>query len=516
MSAVAALAAVVVPSPRRSGLPVDGAVDVLPELYVPEASQWLSTSASRLAFDGYSWMQAVHWVAGSGLYVPRRHQKTGPRKFDVTTVRIAQELTAFLQCRPGIELLMARTGLCRRTVNYHLRMLRETGLIAWVAMGTRETGGERKASEFVLMVPPEFDAALGIRTVQRHEAAPDYVRAVAGISQAGRKLMAKLGEKASRKVRKPRRKATSKRSSKASKPVPATGAQGAGEAAEKAASEPDSGNGCCTPMQSGTSTVSTAGSTPDPSEDELASGQPKSSPPKKSKRGPRKLNAVGRRFQLAGELMRRLPWLRVADKARIAWAVNEVSDAGWTADDVLACLDLRQEPPGGVRRASGFLAARMRGMATMPGWTTREQRNIQVDHRNAAVDAARKDRIAQVRNQQERTEGAWQMPRSAAVRREVDQLLGQALAPKPAAVDGTDGLPELASPQDLTEAELREMRRAAAAELMSGETTLIGMAVDWWGPVAAERIYGADLVHRARLLDGTTSLTTLATNRGQQ
>ena len=45
------------------------------------------------------------------------------------------------------------------------------------------------------------------------------------------------------------------------------------------------------------------------------------------------------------------------------------------------------------------------------------------------------------------------------------------------------------------------MRRAAAAELMSGETTLISMAVDCWGPAAAERIYGTGLVHRARRVD---------------
>ncbi|SHN34724.1 hypothetical protein SAMN05216499_14151, partial [Actinacidiphila paucisporea] len=222
MSTAAATAAVRVPSPRRPGLPVDGAVDVLPEpavlpeLFVPDASHWLSTSASRLAMDSYSWMQAVHWVAGSGLYKPRRHHESGPRSFGATTVRVAQELAKFLQCRPGIELLMARTGLCKRSVENHLRMLRETGLLVWVFQGTREKGGDRKASEFVLVVPPEFDAALGIRTVQRHEAAPDYTRAVAGIGEAGRETMAKLAKKAARKVRKPKKKPSSRRSAKAS------------------------------------------------------------------------------------------------------------------------------------------------------------------------------------------------------------------------------------------------------------------------------------------------------------
>lgn len=150
----------------------------------------------------------------------------------------------------------------------------------------------------------------------------------------------------------------------------------------------------------------------------------------------------------------------------------------------------------------------------MPGWLTRQQRAVQVDHRNATVDAARKDRIQQVRNSQERTENAWQTPRSAAVRREADQLLGEAFAPKPPA-DDCEGLPELSGPQDLTAAEVAEMRRAAAAELMSGQTSLISMAVEWWGPAAAERIYGG-LVHRARQLASMTSLSEFGIDRGQQ
>jgi hypothetical protein len=168
-----------------------------------------------------------------------------------------------------------------------------------------------------------------------------------------------------------------------------------------------------------------------------------------------------------------------------------------------------------VRRPSGFLADRLRGMATMPGWNTPEQRAAQVDHRDAAVEADRAHRIEQVRSEYQRCEGAWQMPRSRAVRREVDHLLSQALAPSaPAAGDMPDELPALDSPQALTETEVRQMRRAAAAELMSGETALIGMAMQWWGRQVAERIYGADLVHRARLLDRTTSLTVLAPQRG--
>ncbi|MFB6992853.1 transcriptional regulator, partial [Streptomyces sp. NPDC056304] len=167
------------PAPRPA---VDGAdaVAVLPALYVPEASQWLTTSTGRIALDGYSWLQAVHWVAGSGLYEPRRHRSHGPRSFGLTTVRVAQELAQLSPCRPGIEYLMRRTGLAERAVEYHLGMLRETGLLAWIVKGTRVSGGPAQASEFARMIPVEFDAALGIRTVQRDEDAPAYTRAVSG------------------------------------------------------------------------------------------------------------------------------------------------------------------------------------------------------------------------------------------------------------------------------------------------------------------------------------------------
>ncbi|MEU7031416.1 hypothetical protein AB0A60_32570 [Streptomyces sp. NPDC046275] len=118
MSAVTAEASAAVPVPRGS---VDDSVVTMPELWVPEASQWLSSSAGRMAADGFSWMQAVHRVAGSGLY-----------------------------------------------------------------------SGPAQASEFARVIPPEFDRALGIRTVQRDEDAPAYTRAASGIAEAVRELMAKM------------------------------------------------------------------------------------------------------------------------------------------------------------------------------------------------------------------------------------------------------------------------------------------------------------------------------------
>jgi hypothetical protein len=511
------------PPAGDSGPSVEATV-VEPELFVAEAFQWLSTSTGRLAGDGYSWLQAVHWVAGSGLYRPRRHRQDGPAGFSRSTLLIAQELAGFVQCRPGIDLLMRRTGLKKRMVEYHLQMLREAGLLVWIAKGTRVRGGKGMASEFGLVIPPAFDRALGIRTVQRHAGAPEYTRAVAGICEAGRTLMAGLGKKAARKVRRPRRKPAVKRSAQALLPASVAATARVEHRVQESAQGPDSAVGRgdrCTPLGGGTSAVSTAGSTPLPSEDERASGQSTSLPPRTSSRrtgrgrAARRLNSVGRRFALARELMQRVPWLRSADRARIAWVVGEVCDAGWTVEEVLACLDLRQEPPGGVRRASGFLAARMRGMTTMPGWTTKQQRQVQVDHRTAAVDAARRERITQIRDRQERTEAAWQPPRDAAARREVDQDLSRVLAPKPRIAADAPGLPELAGPHELTAAERAQQRRAAAAELMAGETTLIGTAVDCWGAAAAERIYGAALMHRARQLAGLTSLARFGIDREQ-
>ncbi len=270
MSSVAAPAAVLLPSPRPSV--DDEGVSVLPGLYVPEASQWLSTSSSRIAGDGYSWMQAVHWVAGSGLYKPRRHRSHGPRSFGPTTVRVAQELAQLFPCRPGIEYLVRRTGLSERSVEYHLAMLREAGLLAWIVKGTRVSGGPAQASEFARMIPVEFDAALGIRTVQRDADAPAYTRAVSGIAEAGRELMAKLAKKAARKVRKPRSKTSSKARAKAS-------VRGAEQGRVTAVSDEVR----CTPMQVGTSTVSSAGGTSLPLRASSQAG-PASPPPRRSPR----------------------------------------------------------------------------------------------------------------------------------------------------------------------------------------------------------------------------------------
>ena len=443
-----------VASPGRPAENLAGSTMAPGPLWAPEHERWASATAGRIALDGYSWLQAVVWVAASGLYEPRRQH--GPR-FGDTTVEIARLLAELDPCRPGVAYLMRRTGLSRRTVQYHLEMLREAGLLAYVAIGTRVAGEGNQASEYVLVVPPVFDQALGVRTVGEGPR-----RRPCGIAEAGRKAMGALGRKAAARRRRKRRATSSSSRTR------------------------------CTPMQGGSSTSSTTGITPHPSEGKLASGKHTSPSPKKTKRGPHKLNTTGRRHQLAGELMRQVPWLRSASRDRISWVISEAADAGWTCDEVLACLDLRQQPPNGVRRASGFLAARLRGMTTMPGWTTRKQRNLQVDHRNAAVDAARKNRIKQERDQQERSESDWQPPTSPKVQRLVNEAFTQVTDRQAHQRKEIAKIHEGDSPLDLeqlTEDDVVDLQAIAQAN-----PALITSLIESAGEHYARRLYSNDLV----------------------
>ncbi|MEU0271858.1 transcriptional regulator [Streptomyces sp. NPDC006307] len=508
MSAVVALAAVIVPAPRPA---VDDAVavTVLPGLFVPEARQWLSTSAGRIAPEGYSWMQAVHWVAWSGLYKPRRHRSHGPRSFGPTTVRVAQELAQLFPCRPGIEYLVRRTGLSERSVEYHLGMLREAGLLAWIVKGTRVSGGPAQASEFARMIPVEFDVALGIRTVQRDEDAPAYTRAASGIAEAGRELMATLARKASRKVRKPRAKTSSKRS-----------ATGARKAAEQGVVTAVLDETRCTPMQVGTSTSSSAAGTSIPPESKLASGASEFSTPKKSKAtagvgGRRKLNKIGRRFQLARELTEQVEWLRGCSVPRIAWVARGVADAGWTVSEVQAWLHVRGEATR-VRRGSGLLAVLLAGAVTV--LDTPAKRAAAVEQWHASQEARRRHRIEAVRAERERHDGAWDSPADVALKRELEVAFARindaARNLHPTVAYGSDDHAKAGTePFEISERERVSMREEAHAQLRLGSTDLIEDMVYALGCTEAERLFGEDLVRRAQQLDGfsRSSLTTYQT-----
>ncbi|QGZ53409.1 transcriptional regulator (plasmid) [Streptomyces sp. QHH-9511] len=419
-------------------------------LAVPAARQWISETTGRIAPDAYSWMQAVHWVGGSGLYEPSRSH--GP-KWGPTTVVIAQEMSALAECRPGVDYLARKLGVAERTVQYHLDMLREAGLLVYRSKGTRAAGRVRLASVFERVIPVEFDQALGIRTVQRDEAAPAYTRVPVGIAEQGRTLIGKLAKKAARKVR--RKRSRTRRTAGLD----------------------------CTPMQVGTSTVSSTGVTPLPSESKLASGKKSSPTPKQQKPKARKLNQVGRRYQLARELISQVPWLGNASVARIAWVVRHVADAGWSVDEVRAFLALAADPE--ARRPSALLAYRLKGAHLL--WDTNAKRA-------AAVDAWRDCRKATAGRHAE-----WEVqqpgpPSSRAVQR----LFAEAAAAVDAQllddqhVTVVDAGTELAL-EDLPRDVVIDMRAAAQADL-----TLITAALETgMSERDARRLYTNQLVDRA-------------------
>jgi DNA-binding transcriptional ArsR family regulator len=319
-----------------------------PARLIPAAEQWVSTTLGRAVTDPYSWMQAVHWVHGAGIH----------KRFNVTTVRLAQLLAELSPCRPGVEYLMRRLELSERAVQYHLAALRETGLLVYVSRGTRRRGQLPQASVFERTVPSAFDVALGIRCT------PDGLRRrVVGIAEHGRALIAKLGRKAARKVRKPRRKA-----------APAAVAR-------------------CTPMEGG-SVLPSLSHSPTSVPLETSGGNSEQHTGNGTKGAPRRLNKVGRRFRLAGEVRARVRWLARTPLARIAWCLTEVSDAGWTADEVEAWLQLVPSPSV-ILRPSGVLAHRMQGAALVWADPAGRRRALEANRDSALAARERHEESAQ-------------------------------------------------------------------------------------------------------------------------
>lgn len=429
-------------------------------LWTPEAGQWVSTTTGRIASDGYGWMQAVHWVADGGHYRPRRAH--GPA-FGDTTVRIANELVRFSPCRPGVDYLARRLGLSERTVQYHLQMLRQAGLLAYVQRGTRVRAQGRRASEFARIVPAAFDHCLGVRVI-----GTGVRRRPVGMAEAGRAEMAALGRKAVRSARRRRPRAGRRR-------VPAR----------------------CTPRGVATLALSPTGDTRLPSEAKLGRGNPPTPTSRTSTSKTGRLNAVGRRFRLAAELIRRVGWLGRSSTPRIAWIVRHVADAGWTADEVLAWLHTRGEADL-VRRPSGLLATLLQGAETL--LDTPQKRAM-------AVEDWRDSRAAG-----ERRHRGWLPATNAPRSRAVRELVTTALVPRPR----TDLRPAPAAPRatldgrPLAPADTALLRETARAEFMLGDSTLVRSAVRAWGSERAAEVYGEELVRRVLGLARATGLLTLA------
>ncbi|MFI9331918.1 hypothetical protein ACIGZJ_30805 [Kitasatospora sp. NPDC052868] len=305
---------------------------------VPAPQQWVSTTPGRIVTDTYSWLQAVHWVHGAGIApVPPK----GP-KFGLTTVRIAQELTKLTEVRPGVAYLMQVLKLGERTVQYHLAHLRATGLLAYIEAGTRlprtedRTWVARRTSHFALTVPQAYDQALGIRTTGKGP-----TRRMTGIAEAGRQTIARLGKLASKAVRRRRKKATASRTR-------------------------------CTPMVGGTATASDPDVPPAGPLEGNAPNRTRQQQTSKTRKG----NKITRRFRLAAQLKERVLWLSGTTVARMSWVLSEVSDAGWTVDEVQAWLALR-DAPHDLRRGSGLLASRLVGATVV--WPTPAARRRAVE-----------------------------------------------------------------------------------------------------------------------------------------
>lgn len=297
-------------------------------LNVAPACQWISTTTGRIATDGHSWLTAVHWAADpkTKRYTPTRNH--GPRAMNTTTIVIAQELANLKTCRPGIAYLARKAKCSDRTVEYHLGMLREAGLLAYRSKGGRVAQGQDEASVYERIIPVTFDEALGIRTVGE-----GVQRRPIGAAAEHRKTIGKLAKQAARKVRRPRRRT------------------------------PVSGEARCTLMKGGTSGSFPTGRSIPPSETGLASGDSTHPTPKKATSRPRKLNRVGRRYQLAQELIANVPWLSRASAPRISWIARHCADAGWQWQEVQAAAEERG-PIGEVdsHRPSGLLAYRLKGV----------------------------------------------------------------------------------------------------------------------------------------------------------
>ncbi|MFB7867710.1 hypothetical protein [Streptomyces sp. NPDC056069] len=204
---------------------------------------------------------------------------------------------------------------------------------------------------------------------------------------------------------------------------------------------------------------------------------------------------MGRRFQLARELTQELDWLRGCSVARIAWVARGVADAGWSVADVRGWLHLRGEASR-VRRGSGLLAVLLTGAETV--LDTPAKRAAAVEESRGAQEAARRQRIRQVRARAERYQGDWDAPTSRAVQRQVSEAFAAAFRPKGhASAPDSDALPEVAGVEGLEAAEVAQARAEARLRLMAGDTSLVTVAVDAMGRACAEQLYGADLVRRA-------------------
>ncbi|MFE3553356.1 hypothetical protein ACFXKW_00505 [Streptomyces sp. NPDC059193] len=422
-------------------------------------AQSVERTGSRRA-EPRAWLRSVVWLVGAGP-----HPQAGP-----STVKVAEDLASRMDFSLSLVLYdldgtVARTGLSRATVKRHVRYLRELGALVWVRHGSKRNlrlpgrAYTATATIYGAVIPPVYDAAMGHRLV-----GSGYHARVCGVTEAGRAQAVGAARAAAKPNRKPKWKTERK--------------QAAGER-RRAGREPHS-------LGRYPQSSSAAGTFP---------------PPEKSRR----LNRFGTRLRLAVQLIAQVTWLRGCSVRRIAWVARHVADAGWSVVDVLAWLYFRGGTAiGHVHRASGLLATLLAGAEA--ALSTPEKRNSLVEDWRRSQEAMRRHRVPYVRHQREAFDGDWQAPSDPAVRQHVIDAYATAFRPaghtSPGGAD--DGVPQ---PQytsirweDLDREELAEGRALVERQLLAGDPSTVVNAVHLVGRPTAERLYGADLVHRAEQL----------------
>ncbi|MFJ4152003.1 hypothetical protein ACIP10_31130 [Streptomyces galbus] len=147
------------------------------------ADQEVSTTASRRTRRG-DFLRAATWAI-----TQRLHPKAGD-----TTLRVAHDLAARLNADGHVaycrDSMWRRLGISRRTLERHISILRELGLLVWAVHGSRANtrpagSGEwaGTATIYAAVVPPAWDDALGHR-VSGH----GYHARHIGFTEHGRQL----------------------------------------------------------------------------------------------------------------------------------------------------------------------------------------------------------------------------------------------------------------------------------------------------------------------------------------
>lgn len=147
------------------------------------ADQEIDTTASRRTRRG-DFLRAATWAISQGL-----HPKAGD-----TTLCVARDLAARLNADGHVaycrDTTWRRLGISRRTLERHIAVLRELGLLVWAVHGTRTntrpTGSGEwagTATIYAAVVPRAWDDALGHR-VSGH----GYHARHIGFTERGRQL----------------------------------------------------------------------------------------------------------------------------------------------------------------------------------------------------------------------------------------------------------------------------------------------------------------------------------------